>query len=162
MLPETQSPPQVLVVGGGLAGTAAALELAARARVRVIERLPAMGGTWGFEHPQARELVAACQRSGVELTPGLTALRWRDRRLLVTGPGQVTWLPADHLVFAGGTRPSHAAELGVGGSRLAGVFTATVAHHLLEAEIPLRRRFAMAGWAIGQSSSSRSCFRWAR
>jgi NADPH-dependent 2,4-dienoyl-CoA reductase/sulfur reductase-like enzyme len=146
LLPETQSRPRVLVVGGGLAGMAAALELAVRARVRVIERLPAMGGTWGFEHPRARELAAACQRSDVELTAGLTALRWRDGRLLVAGPGQVAWLPADYLVFAGGTRPSHAAELGVGGSRLAGVFTATVAHHLLEAEIVLGRRFVVAGW----------------
>ena len=62
MLPETQSRPRVLVVGGGLAGMAAALELAVRARVSVIERLPAMGGTWGFEHPRARELAAALMR----------------------------------------------------------------------------------------------------
>lgn len=137
---------RVLVVGAGLAGLAAARELAGRAAVTVVERLPAIGGTWGFEHPQVRDLASACQRSRVELLPGVTALRWRDGRLLVTGPGQTRWLHADHLVFAGGSRPAHAAELGVTGSRPAGVFSATVAHHLLDAGIVLGRRCVVTGW----------------
>jgi NADPH-dependent 2,4-dienoyl-CoA reductase/sulfur reductase-like enzyme len=137
---------RVLVVGAGLAGLAAARELAGRAAVTVVERLPAIGGTWGFEHPQVRELAGACQRSGVDLLPGVTALRWRAGRLLISGPGQTRWLPADHLVFAGGSRPAHAAELGVTGSRPAGVFSATVAHHLLDAGIVLGRRCVVTGW----------------
>jgi len=143
---DTPSQPRVLIVGAGIAGLAASLELADRAHVSVVERLPAPGGIWGFEHPRVRQLVAAGQRRGVGLLAGLTALRWRAGRLLVTGPGQTRWLTADHLVFAGGSRPAHAAELGVAGGRLAGVFQATVAHHLLEAGIVLGRRCVVTGW----------------
>jgi D-hydroxyproline dehydrogenase subunit alpha len=136
----------VLVVGAGLSGLTAAVELASRARIRVIERLPAAGGLWGFEHDYVRALVADCQKHGVELVLGATALRWSDRRLLVLGPGLADWLPGEHLVFAGGSRPSHAAELRVTGCRLAGVFVATVAHHLLDAGIRLGRHTVVTGW----------------
>jgi D-hydroxyproline dehydrogenase subunit alpha len=136
----------VTVVGGGLAGLTAARELAGRADVTLVERLPAAGGVWGFEHPRIRALVADCRDRGVELVLGATALRWRDHRLLIVGPGQTQWLSASHLVFAGGTRPAHAAELRVAGGRLAGVFVATVAHHLLDAGIRLGRRHVVAGW----------------
>jgi hypothetical protein len=136
----------VLVVGAGLSGLAAAVELATRAQVRVIERLPAAGGIWGFEHERVRALVADCRQRGVQLILGATALRWSDGKLLVLGPGQADWLPGGQLVFAGGSRPSHAAELKVTGSRLAGVFVGTVAHHLLEAGVRLGRRTVVTGW----------------
>jgi D-hydroxyproline dehydrogenase subunit alpha len=136
----------VLVVGAGLSGLAAAAELATRARVRIVERLPAAGGIWGFEHKHVGALFSDCRKLGVELILGATALRWSDRRLLVLGPGVADWLPGEHLIFAGGSRPSHAAELRVTGSRLAGVFVATAAHHLLEAGIRLGRHTVVTGW----------------
>lgn len=137
---------RVLVVGAGLSGLAAAVELAGRAEVQVIERLPAAGGIWGFEHAQVRRLVAECGSKDVKLILGVTALRWCDERLFVLGPDHAAWLRGKQLVFAGGTRPSHAAELRVAGPRLAGVFVATVAHHLLGAGIRLGRHTVVTGW----------------
>ncbi|MGO1972214.1 MAG: FAD-dependent oxidoreductase [Propionibacteriaceae bacterium] len=136
-----------MVVGGGLSGLAAAAELADQAQVCLVERLPAPGGVWEFEHPIVRELMARCESAGVEVLLGCSALRWSGNRLLVLGPGRVEWLEADHLVFAGGSRPATAAELGVAGGRLAGVFAATVAHHLLEAGVRLGRRPVVVGTA---------------
>lgn len=140
----------VIVVGAGLSGLAAAETLAATHRVTLVERLPATGGVWGFDHPRVIELERSCLRLAVEFVVGATALRWRDNRLLVVGPGRTRWLPAERLVFAGGTRPGTAAELGIVGSRLSGMFAATVAHHLTDAKILLGRRPVVAGggdWA---------------
>jgi Pyridine nucleotide-disulphide oxidoreductase len=140
----------IVVVGAGITGLAAAVDLAERASVHVIERLPAPGGTWEFDHPAVRALVRECQRRGVQLECGHTALRWRDGRLLVIGPGRREWVAADHLVFAGGTRPATPAELRLFGARTAGVFVATVAHHLLQGRVNLGQRIALCGtgyWA---------------
>jgi len=141
---------RVVVVGGGLAGLAAAATLAEHADVRVIERLPAPGGTWEFDHPAVKTLVAECLQRGVTLECGDTALRWVDRRLLVIGPGRREWVAARHLVFAGGTRPATPAELPLLGARTAGVFVATVAHHLLTGRVDLGAHVALCGggyWA---------------
>ena len=70
--------------------------------------------------------------------------------MLLAGPGGIRWTPADHLVYAGGVRPATAAEVGLGGSRLAGVLSATVAVHLAEAEVMIGRRVVIVGggnWA---------------
>jgi D-hydroxyproline dehydrogenase subunit alpha len=141
---------RVIVVGAGLAGLAVAAELAPHAEVELAERLPAAGGTWGFDAPAVRDLVRRCEAAGVRMTLGVTALRWIERRLLLVGPGTRCWRAADRLVFAGGTRPATAAELPVFGARVAGVFAGTVAHHLLEARVVLGRRIAVCGagyWA---------------
>jgi NADPH-dependent 2,4-dienoyl-CoA reductase/sulfur reductase-like enzyme len=141
---------RIIVVGAGIAGLAAGVDLAERADVQIIERLPAPGGTWEFDHPVVKSLVRECRLRHAQLECGHTALRWRDQRLLVIGPGRREWVDADHLVFAGGTRPATPAELPVFGSRPAGLFVATVAHHLLEAQIKLGRRIALCGngyWA---------------
>jgi hypothetical protein len=55
------------------------------------------------------------------------------------------WMEFDHLVYAGGWRPSTRAELGIAGSRPAGVFPALVAKHLLEAGACLGRRIMIVG-----------------
>jgi hypothetical protein len=141
---------RILVVGGGIAGLAAASALSDRATVRVVERLPAAGGTWEFDHPMVELLVDECIRRGVNMDCGHTALRWKAGRLLTIGPGRRSWIEADHLLFAGGTRPATPAELPVLGTRPAGLFVATVAHHLLEARVNLGWRLALCGsgyWA---------------
>jgi hypothetical protein len=76
---------------------------------------------------------------------GTTALRWSSGRLLVAAPGSIRWLDADRLVFAGGCRPGTAAELRLSGSRLAGVVSATVAVHLLDAGVRLGRNPVLLG-----------------
>lgn len=138
---------RIVVVGAGLSGLAAAAELARTATVTLVERLPSPGGVWGFDHALTERLVAECASVGVELILGTSALRWRDGRLLIFGPRRVEWLEADKLVFAGGSRPATPAELGIAGSRLAGVFAVTVAHHLLDAGVVLGRRVAVVGSA---------------
>ena len=141
---------RIIIVGAGLAGLAVAAELGSNAEVELVERLPAVGGTWGFEAPAVRDLVRRCTAVGVRMTIGVTALRWIHGRLLLLGPGIRCWRQADHLFFAGGTRPATPAELPVHGARVAGVFSGTVAHHLLEAQITLGRRVAVCGggfWA---------------
>lgn len=140
----------MVVVGAGLAGLAAAEALSAHTSVQLVERLPATGGVWGFEHAMVQELTYRCEQAGVEFYLGMTALRWVDNQVLVVGPGTRTWLAAERIVFAGGTRPATPAELPLTGNRLAGVFQATVAHHLLEAHVVLGRHVVVHGlgdWA---------------
>lgn len=142
----------VAVVGAGLSGLAAAVELGRRRPVTLIERLPAVGGTWGFDHPLVIELAAECRAVGVEMLLGVSALRWDRHRLLVVGPGHVRWLETSGLAYAGGTRPATAAELHIAGGRLAGVFAVTVAHHLLDAGVVLGRRAVVVGEANSAGS----------
>ncbi len=140
----------VVVVGAGISGLTLAGELAQRASVTVIDRLPAVGGVLGYEDPVVRELQEVAEARHVELLLGTTALRWVDNRLLVAGPRGIEWIPSGSLVFCGGTRPSTAAELGIGGARPAGVFSATVAIHLMEAGVRLGSSVVVVGssdWA---------------
>ncbi len=111
----------VAVVGAGVAGLAAAAELADRAQVTVLDRLPVPGGVLPFDFPAIRHLEQQCQSAGVQWLLGTTALRWQQGRLLAAGPRGVQWLETDHLVFAGGCRKATAAELPIAGPRLAGV-----------------------------------------
>ena len=141
---------KVVVVGAGLSGLAAAGVLAAHAETLLVDRLPAIGGMAGWEDPMARRLDEAGRGAGVEQLLGTTALRWQPGRLLVAAPGDIRWLDADHLVFAGGTRPATPAELRLAGDRPAGVVPATVAEHLLGARVTLGRRPIVLGvshWA---------------
>jgi NADPH-dependent 2,4-dienoyl-CoA reductase/sulfur reductase-like enzyme len=141
---------QVAVVGAGVAGLAAAQELAARADVVLLDRLPVPGGVLPFDHPAVRALAKRCGSAGVRWLLGTTAVRWEEGRLLAVGPAGVQWLDADRLVFAGGCRPATAAELPVAGPRLAGVLPAPVAIHLAEAKVTLGRQVVIVGtgdWA---------------
>jgi NADPH-dependent glutamate synthase beta subunit-like oxidoreductase len=138
----------IAVVGAGVAGLAVAGELARRGeRVALVDRLPVAGGVLGDRHPAVRRLFAACD---VTLLLGMTALRWDAGVLTLAGPAGIRHLEARHLVFAGGTRPSTPAELGLTGSRPAGVLPAPVAIHLVEAGAVLGERVAVLGagaWA---------------
>ena len=138
------------VVGAGVAGLAAAEELAPRRDVVVLDRLPVPGGVLPYDHPGVKELAARCASAGVRWLLGTTAVRWEHGRLLAVGPQGVEWLDASHLVFAGGSRPATMAELPVTGPRLAGVLPAPVAIHLAEAKVTLGRRVVILGagaWA---------------
>jgi hypothetical protein len=132
-------PSEFLVVGAGLCGLAAAARLAGQVSVTLIDRLPFPGGiTAGPADKAARHLTDACREAGVRFMLGTTALRWRDNRLLITGPQcGYLWLKGRRLLYAGGTRPSTAAEQRLFGRRVAGVFPAPVAHHLIEAGVKL-------------------------
>ncbi len=136
---------RVAIVGAGIAGLAAAAELAGERSVTVIDRLPAVGGESGYEHPLVRSLEAACRDGDVSFLLGTTALRWAGGRLLIAAPGSIRWLEADRLVYAGGCRPGTPAELRLAGSRLAGVVSATVAVHLLDAGVRLGRNPILLG-----------------
>ena len=127
---------KVVVVGAGVAGLTCARMLGDRAQVTLVDRLPACGGVLSFDHPQVRELVHDASAAGVEFALGATATRWTGERLLIAAPHAIRWQEADHLVYAGGSRPSTATELGmVGVTRLAGILPAPVAVHLLEAGV---------------------------
>src|SRR5258708_30660252 len=140
----------VAVVGAGIAGLAAAVELAARAEVTVLAGLPMSGGVLPYDLPAVRELTARCRSAGVQWLLGTTAVRWDSGRLLTVGPSGIRWLDAAHLVFAGGARPATAAELMLAGPRLAGVLPAPVAIHLAEAKVTIGRQVVIIGtgdWA---------------
>jgi NADPH-dependent 2,4-dienoyl-CoA reductase/sulfur reductase-like enzyme len=141
---------RVAVIGAGVAGLAAAEELARRREVVVLDRLPVPGGVLHYDHPGVTTLAARCTSAGVRWLLGTTAVRWEEGRLLGVGPQGVEWLDASHLVFAGGSRPATMAELPVAGPRLAGVLPAPVAIHLAEAKVTLGRRVVILGagaWA---------------
>jgi hypothetical protein len=130
---------RILVVGAGICGLGLAAEVSRKRPTAVIDRLPVIGGiTAGYENATAIALANECSANGVEFLLGTTALRWSQSRLLVAGPiGGIRWLEALHLVYAGGSRPSTAAELHISGDRLAGVLPAMVAYHLIEMGVRL-------------------------
>ena len=133
--------PGVLIVGAGASGLALAAELAPHGPVTVADRLPAIGGVLGGEHPAIRTLAAVA--SGVTWLLATTVSRWRGDAALVAGPDGIRWLPARRLVYAGGSRPATRAELGIAGPRPAGILSAAAALPLLEAGVLLGRRVAV-------------------
>jgi NADPH-dependent 2,4-dienoyl-CoA reductase/sulfur reductase-like enzyme len=143
-------PRDLVVVGAGVSGLTVAAAIGRRASVTVIDRLPAVGGVLGYDDWEVRRLQHGLHEAHVDLLLGTTALRWVDHRLLVAGPSGIEWIPARGLAFCGGTRPSTAAELAIGGDRPAGVFSATVAIHLMEAGVRLGNEVVVVGagdWA---------------
>jgi hypothetical protein len=130
---------RILVVGAGICGLAVAAELSRKIPTALIDRLPVIGGiTSGYENSVAVELAAQCHANGVEFILGTAGLRWADHKLLIAGPAMgLRWLDGSHLVYAGGTRPSTAAELRLLGARLGGVYPAMVAYHLMESGVKL-------------------------
>jgi NADPH-dependent 2,4-dienoyl-CoA reductase/sulfur reductase-like enzyme len=136
---------RVVVIGAGVAGLSVAAGLAGRRDVTVVDRLPAVGGETGYDHPVIDELYRECLASGVRFELGATGLRWSDHRLLLAAPTGIHWLTAEHLAYAGGCRPGTPAEIGLTGARLGGVLSATVAIHLLDAGVRLGREPVVIG-----------------
>lgn len=135
----------VIVVGAGATGLGAAVALAERYRVLVIDRTPVTGGSAGWESPVIRRWTERARRIGVEFLLGAMALRWDRSRLLVAHVEGIRWIGGDELFVATGLRPSTASDARLHGHRLAGVVPATVALHLLEAREPLWRRPVLLG-----------------
>lgn len=97
----------VVIVGAGTSGLACTEALAGHAPTVVIDRLPVPGA----------DLRA-------------TAIRWDGRAVTAVGPAGAAEIPAAALVIATGTRPLGRAELGIAGSRPAGVLPAPAACEL--------------------------------
>ena len=134
-----------VVVGAGVSGLAIAAELARSLRVTLLDRLPATGGVLGYQHSTAAALTDECVGAGVVFKLGTTAVRREGTRLLIAGPDGIGWIEHRHLVYAGGSRPATQAELGITGERVAGVFTAPVAIHLMEAGVRLGTNVVVLG-----------------
>ena len=100
-------PDTIAIVGAGAIGRACAEALAGHARTVVVERGPAPGAD-----------VRA------------TAIRWDGRALLAMGASGPVEIAAAALVIAAGTRPLGRAELGLAGTRPAGVLSAPAACEL--------------------------------
>ncbi|THA64638.1 FAD-binding protein [Streptomyces sp. A0642] len=132
----------VLVVGAGPAGLAAAAELAASGvrRVEVLEReqtaggIPrhchrtgfggsrTEGGTTGPEY--ARRCTDAATRAGATLRTGVTVTGWAGPLTLdATGPGGLERITAHAVVLATGARERPRSARLVPGTRPAGVYT---------------------------------------
>jgi zeta-carotene desaturase len=101
-MPDPQSSKPITVVGGGLAGIAAACALSdAGYRVHLIERRPYLGGrASSYEHPGTGEVIDNCQHvligrctSLIDLYRRLgvlDAIRWYDRFTFLTPGGKPT------------------------------------------------------------------------
>jgi thioredoxin reductase len=117
----------VAIVGAGEAGLACARQIAGRARTVVVDRRPVEGA----DH-QA------------------TAIRWDGAVLLAMGPAGPVEIAAHALVIATGTRPLGRAELGLVGTRPAGVLSAPAACELADQGLVRPARPAVIGggdWA---------------
>ena len=108
-------PDTIAIVGAGASGLACAQALAGRARTVVVER-----------------------RSELEADVRATAIRWDGRALLAMGPCGPLEVAAAALVVATGARPLGGAELGLAGTRPAGVVPAPAACELAERDFSCR------------------------
>jgi thioredoxin reductase len=100
-------PDTIAIVGAGASGMACVDALAGRARTVVVERRP---------EPDADTHA--------------TAIRWDGRALLAMGPSGPVEIAAAALVVATGARPLGRAEIGLAGTRPAGVLPAPAACEL--------------------------------
>jgi squalene-associated FAD-dependent desaturase len=103
------SPATVTVVGGGLAGIAAACALADSGyRVRLLERRPYLGGrASSYEHPGTGEIIDNCQHVLIGRCTSLLdlyrrldvldAIRWYDRFTFLTPDGGVSVIESGKL-----------------------------------------------------------------
>jgi hypothetical protein len=154
----------LIVVGAGISGLTAALEVSKYQPTTLVDRLPIYGGlNAGYENSDAKTLEHLCRKSGVRMMLGTTALRWSpERGLLLVGPAGIEWLPGKQLIFAGGIRPSISSELGILGDRTSGIFPGMVAYHLLKTGIRLGNRVILLGggdWAMktGKLMAKQGC-----
>lgn len=130
-LPSTVEPPHparrlpvdVAVIGGGVAGIAAASALrAAGRRVALVDDGVTLGGSLAALPRRAAELFAACPLVGVEvLSRSVAAGIYEGELLVVTSAPEAALIRPRALVFASG---AHDGVLAVPGNDLPGIFSA--------------------------------------
>jgi sarcosine oxidase subunit alpha len=139
----------VLIVGGGAAGLAAASVLGTRALL--VDDGLALGGASATLAPaHAVELVQRARKAGAELCHGTSAVllsREPDDgsgriTALLESPERASWLRCRLLLVASGT---HDAQPQFGNNDLPGVFSARAALMLLRAGVSIGRRVAVVG-----------------
>jgi hypothetical protein len=139
---------RVVIVGAGATGLACAGALAGDYQTVIVDRVPVAGGVLGWRSADTRRLAADASHATMLL--GATATRWDGQRLTVIGPDRAHQLACDACVVATGARPMNRAELGIAGTRPAGVVAATVAAHLAETGLLVGRHPVIIGggdWA---------------
>ncbi|MEU8764742.1 FAD-dependent oxidoreductase [Streptomyces sp. NPDC048659] len=162
----------VLVVGGGPAGLAAAARLAAggAGRVEVLEReqeaggVPrhcARGGFGPFTGPgYARRAVRAAVRAGAAVRTGVSATGWAGPLTLeVTSPSGLERITARAVVLATGARERPRSARLVPGSRPAGVFSTGELQQSVELFGLRRERIGRRAVVVGSEPVARHAVR---
>lgn len=140
---------EVLIVGGGAAGLAAAALLGARALL--VDDTLSLGGSLATLQPaRAVELVQRARAAGAELHHATSALllsrepeNGRGRiTALLEGPERASYIRARFVLVASG---AHDATPQFGNNDLPGIFSARAALQLLRAGISIGKRVALVG-----------------
>ncbi len=148
----------ILIIGAGPAGLAAATELAPSARVLVLDRETAAGGIprhcghypFGLREfrrlmkgpAYARALVARAEAAGVRIVSGVNVVSLLPGpRVVVTSDAGVTEINAKLVLLATGARESSRAQWSIGGEKPGGIIATGALQGLvyLEGRRPFRR-----------------------
>jgi len=139
----------VLIVGGGAAGLAAAAELGQRALL--VDDGLALGGSLSLLEPgRAVELVQRARDAGAELRHATTALLLSREpesdaqriTAVLEGPERASYLRCRAVLVASG---AHDAQPSFGNNDLPGVFSARAALKLWQAGVSIGKRVALVG-----------------
>ena len=146
--PAEQREVDVLIVGGGAAGLAAAATLGPRALL--VDDALALGGSLAMLEPtRAVELVQRARDAGAELRHATTALLLSREpeecgriSALLEGPERTSYLRCRFVIAASG---AHDAQPRFGNNDLPGIFSARAALRLWRAGISIGKRVALVG-----------------
>jgi NADPH-dependent 2,4-dienoyl-CoA reductase/sulfur reductase-like enzyme len=152
--------PRLLIVGGGIAGIAAAIGARqagfADDEILLVERLPYLGGVlpqclhagFGVRHFKGelngpeylRNLEDRLRETQIPVLIGSTVLEIAtDHRVTLAGKGGVRVLRPDALILATGCRERPIGSLPIAGTRPAGILTAGTAQRMVNVD----------GWEVG-------------
>jgi sarcosine oxidase subunit alpha len=140
---------EVLIVGGGAAGLAAAALLGARALL--VDDAPSLGGSLAILEPaRAAQLVQRARESGAQLRHATTALLLSREpedgtgqiTALLEGPERASYVRCKRVLVASG---AHDATPLFGNNDLPGIFSARAALKLWRSGISIGKRVALVG-----------------
>lgn len=158
----------VVVVGGGPAGLAAALEASGHADVMILERESEPGGILpqcihngfgnfifkkmmtGPEYAQRFTDRVASAGIDVKLETAVLSID-RDRKIVATSPSGILEIEAKAIVLAMGCRERSRAQILLPGTRPAGIYTAGTAQRLINIDgvMPGRRVVILGSGDVG-------------